>query len=341
MPDKEKNNDTATKKAEKNTEAKQVISEDERFHYIGFEVFPGKPKDLFESEEEKKKWVESVIERRKKGAALIREECTLCEERVTLIDKIVLSIACVVIFASLFMPWFAVYNEIEETATISETPADSAMVAATTADSLNDSLAAIMDSAVDTAAAVAQQETAPVDTAAMAATEAGGEKASVTSEKRGVTEEIIHGYVAKKKFYKEYDRVSAIGAIISIGSLGSYVFSSGFALLLTVIVFMIYIILCIALPIYTLFGLYGGKGDPDEQVLKLKKILRYNWIPLILFVIALVLSFFGGDYSFDAASMYTSLGDGYNVGVFLDSLSWGVIVSLAAFILVAAKGSEI
>ncbi len=341
MPDKEKNSNTATK-AEKKTEIKRNISEDERFHYIGFEVFPGKPKDLFKSEAEKKKWVDSVIERRKKGAK-IREECTLLEERVTLIDKIVLSIACVVIFASLFMPWFAVYNEIEETAKITETPADSAMVAATPADSLTDSLAAVMGSALDTTTAGAQQEAAPVDTAAMAAaaTTGSGGRASVTSEKQGVTEEIIHGYVAKKKYYKEYDRVSAIGAIISIGSLGSYVFSSGFALLLTVIVFLVYILLCIALPIYTLIGLYGGKGDPDERVLKLKKILRYNWIPLILFVVALVLSFFGGDYSFDAATMYSSLGDGYNVGVFLDSLSWGVIISLAAFILVAAKGSEI
>ena len=58
MPDKEKNSNTATK-TEKKNEIKRVISEDERFHYIGFEVFPGKPKDLFESEEEKKNIIET------------------------------------------------------------------------------------------------------------------------------------------------------------------------------------------------------------------------------------------------------------------------------------------
>ena len=61
----------------------------------------------------------------------------------------------------------------------------------------------------------------------------------------------------------------------------------------------------------------------------------------MLFAAAFVFSFIGADYSFEAAAFYSSLGANYGIGVFLDSLSWGIFVSLCAFLLVAVKGIEI
>ncbi len=301
------------------------ITENQRFRYIGFEVFPGKPKDLFKSDKEKAKYVDDVVAKRAKGDVL-REQCTLLEARVSFSDRLVLTIASLLIFATLFIPWYSAYNEIVEEST---KPAQTEQAPAVT-----DSTMLAM--AGDSLAAAGGQAVAATTTADTAA-----QSAMTTTQPAGSNEEVITGYVAKKKIRKEYVRLSGIGSFLALGSIMSYAFSAGAAAALSVIIFLIYTLLCIALPVYTLYGLYGIKGDPDKQALQLKKMLRLNWLPLILFLAVLVLSFFGSDYGFDATTLFTSLGTGFNPAVFLDVLSWGIIISLGGFILVAAKGIEI
>ena len=90
------------------------------------------------------------------------------------------------------------------------------------------------------------------------------------------------------------------------------------------------------------YGIYGLKGDPDQKALALKKILQYNWIPLCLLVFAMVISFVGASYGFsNPQEIFTSIGNSYSIATFLGSLSYGVMISLAAFILIAVKGVEI
>lgn len=316
------------------------ITEDQRFNFIGFEVFPGKPKDLFKSDKEKDKFVNGVLAKREKGETL-RDECTLLEERVSFIDRLVLTVASVLIFAALFVPWYSAYNEIVEEEPIpvvseeAAVMADSAMLAAA-----GDTLAAGGQAAVGEDATVPAagsqegQEIAEGETG-----EAVGAATDVVSA--SAAEEVIHGYVAKRKIHKEYSRVSGIGSVAGLGSMGSYVFSSGAVVIITAIIFILYALMCIGAPAYTLYGLYGMKGDSDQKALRLKKMLRLNWLPLILFVLALILSFFGAEYGFDSESVFTSLGRAYGPGVFLGTLSWGIIISMSAFILVAVKGVEI
>lgn len=311
------------------------ISDSQRFKYIGFEVFPGKPKDLFKSEAEKSKLVESVIAKRSKGE-VIREKCTLLEERVSITDRLVLTVACLVILVTLFIPWYSAYNEVvEETATsaVSGMQSDSAMMAIMEGDS-----AFMAAENPDTAAGPA---TTDEQAEALAVEDEQAEAYLAQVEAAGSSEEVIHGMTARKKIYREYSRLSGIGAILALGSTGSYVFSSGFILVLIAIILMLYTILCVGLPIYTLYGIYGTKGDADERALKLKKIVRYNWVPVVLFVVTIIISFVGADYSFDPTMFYSSLGASYGIGVLLNSLSWGIFVSLCAFILVAVKGIEI
>jgi len=298
--------------------AAKRIPDSQRFKYIGFEVFPGKPKDLFKSDAEKSKFVDAVIAKRAKGE-VIREECILLEERVTTRDRVVLAIASLVILVTLFIPWYSAYNEVvEET----EVPAATEMrfdsIGAATTE--GDSVFMATEENLDTTTLIAADEP----------TEAGGS-----------SEEVIHGMKARKRIYREYSRLSGLGAFLALGNLGSQVFSSGFILVLTAIILMLYTILCIALPVYTLYGLFGVKGKADERALRLKKILRYNWVPLVLIVFTIIISFVGAKYSFDPAMFYSSLSTGYGIGVLLNSLSWGIFVSLCAFILVAVKGIEI
>ena len=313
--------------------SKNKISEQQRFRYIGFEVFPGKPKDLFKSDAEKEKYVEVIKAKREEGE-VIREQCTLLEDRVSFLDRLVMIIASLAIIISLFIPWFSAYNEIVEE---SKAPRqNSAVVSDSTKMSPESNMGTVADSnAITTTSPTAS--TTPTETAPTEPKPAVREGVTKT----GASEEIIHGYVARKKIHREYSRISAIGAILSLGSEGKYVFSSGFILVLTGIIFLLIFILCIVLPIYTLYGLFGIKGDADKKALKLKKMLRFNWIPLVLFILTMVLSFFGANYGFDAANLFGSLGESYGPGAFLNTISWGVFISLGAFIIIAVKGIEI
>lgn len=311
---------------EKKKKSKQRITEDQRFRYIGFEVFPGKPKDLFKSDSEKTKYIDAIKKKRESGESL-REHCTLMEDRVTMGDRVVLSIACIMILITLFFPWFSAYNEIEEEVPIINKAAvvDSTALAMTGSDSL------MADS---TLAVVSKGTTGKTDSASASLE-------NVVSEKTSSSEEIIVGIKARKKIHKEYSRLSGFGVLLPFGGVGSKVFSSGFILILTGIIIFLYAILSILLPLYTLYGLYGLKGDPDVRALKLKKIVKMSWIPVILFVVAVFLSFFGAEYGFNPVDFYASLSNGYGPGVLLDTLSWGIIISLCSFIIVAVKGAEI
>ena len=321
------------------------IDEKKRFNYIGFEVFPGEPKDLFKSDAEKKKYVDKVQAKRQ-GHDALREDCTLLEERVSGFDRIVLTIAAVVVVASLFLPWYSAYNEIVEEAVVKENPVVMAASDSLDLSAASDSAGAMVDSA---ALIMAEQtsETAPsgTDTSVMAATGTNTEGATGAlgeSQPSSSSEEVISGFTGRRKsIHKEYDHLTGLGVFASFGSIGSTVFSSGFVLIISGILMLVYQLLCLALPAYTIYGMYGVKGDADQKALALKKIVRYNWIPVIIFVLVLFISFIGANYGFDAPSMYTSLGDSYGVGAILNTFSWGVIVTLGGFVLLAAKGSEI
>lgn len=331
------------------------INEKERFTYIGFEVFPGEPKDIFKSDAERKKLIEIAVEKRSRKET-IRETCTLMEERISLVDRYVLTISCLLIFAALFMPWYSAYNEFVEEVQATESEAvsdstalvsDSMMLAQLEAnpDSLPDSLvqlAAVSDEGAG------EPESVPIEgeqqIAAVTETGSGdaeSERAEVGRIRNTANEEIIHGYVARKKIRREYSRLSGLGSIFSLGSVGALLFSSGAVLIVTTIIFLLFTLACICLPAYTLYGLYGTKGDDDSRALQLKKIVRYNWIPILLFLLAFILSFVGSDYGFDPSTMFTSIGNEYGPGVFLGSLSWGVFLSIGGSILLAVKGSEI
>jgi hypothetical protein len=271
---------------DKQTVGRPRISDDDRFHYIGFDVYPGKPKDLFASEAEKSSIVEAVRAKRDKGE-LIREDCTLLTPRISKVERLLLTISCVVILFSLLAPWYSVYNEI-------------------------------------------------VEQPAAASGQIAGQKSAGAEG-----EEIITGVRIQKKTHRDYESLSGIGSLLAVGSAGGNMFSSGFVLILTAIIGLVFPLLSIALAIYMLMVLYQSKGTPDEIAVRLKEKLRLNWIPVILFAFAFVISFLGANYGFNAQTMFSSLGTDYGPGVFLGTLSWGILVALGAFLLMALKAVEI
>jgi hypothetical protein len=332
----------------KKTTSDKHVSDEQRFHYIGFDVFPGKAKDLFKSSAEKDKLVDALKAKRESGQ-IIRDECTLFEDRVSGMDRIVMTIACAVMLLSLFLPWFAVYNEVEETTTAA-VAVEEPLVVDDSLDMMSDSAALAMAEgdtlgvAGDDIEAVASEVLASATEEEAVAGDTAGEDTVVeatSAHQQRSSEEVIHGYVAKKKYTKHFDRVGGLGAFVSLGSVGSAVFSSGAMLVVSAILMLLMILATLGLPLYSLYGLFGLKGTSDQKALALKKILKLNWIPMVLFTGVMFLAFVGANYGFDSESLYTSLGRSYGVGVFMDSLSWGAFVSISASVLLAVKGIEI
>jgi len=329
-------------KEEKRKPDKKAFDPDDRFRYLGFDIKPGKIGDLFKSDTEKESWVKRVLERRQKGART-REHNTLEEPRVAAYERIILTITSLVLIVSLFLPWFSGYHEtVVETEVV---PAEEAVAAVP--DSLAEGLMA--DSlAVAVTEEVAEPTEEVLETAALATEESETEAGvSVNENGRTVLDKDEAGFSSitshrkQKQVVREQMSLSAIGAIGSLGSIGGKVFSSGIAVMLTGILMIVYMLICIGLALYTLYALYGVKGDDDTRALKIKSILRLNWIPVIIYVVGIFLSLSGGTYSFDTVDMIAQIGDSYGTSTYLGLLSSGFYISLACFVISGAKSVEI
>jgi hypothetical protein len=95
----------------KKNEQEEKISEDLRFKYIGFEIFPEKLKSFWKSEEEKREYLEKVEKEESQAALLDRDHSLVQVSVFSKTDKIVLSITSFLLAISLFIPWFSVRGE--------------------------------------------------------------------------------------------------------------------------------------------------------------------------------------------------------------------------------------
>jgi len=314
---------------------------DKRFRYIGFEVHPGKIKDLFKSEKEKDELVDKVRAKRASGK-IGREETTFDTPRIAGYEKVTLTITSLVLILSLFFPWFSGYHEYEVESVVAPVEEQAVL-----ADSLADSLG--MEMTDSTALAAAEADTMGV----AAATEA---VAGVTGEvvEEGAAEQRPEGGTRlsgkddkgfasitsarkRKEIRREHQKATAVGSLTMLGTL----LSSGFVLKITGILFMIYMLFCVGGGVYNIYALYGLKGDADTKALKLKKVMQFAWVPVGIWVFCMIISFFGASYSFDTSDVLKQIGTSYGIGTYLSLLGYGFYLSLACFIINAVKAVEI
>lgn len=334
------------------------ISEKQRYNYIGFEVCPGTPKDLFKNDAEKQKLIEGVKAKRESDTTL-RDTCLLMEERISKGERIILAVASVAILAALILPWYSAYMVVpleSETEPVAQVVETLDTLAAAGLDSVAGALAAdgleadaleantLEANTLEANALVADLGDSLVmagsvdePVAEMTAVGAG----ALTHQGDRANVQIITAHTARARTVREYSELTGFGSLASVGTLISAMFSSGFILMITAILMLLYTLLCLALPIINLYSLFGLKGKPDDVALKVKKYLKLNWLPLIIFTAVFMLSFIGAEYGFNTEESFTSLGESYGVGVMLGSMSWGIIVALGASLLVAIKGIEI
>jgi len=313
---------------------------DERLRYIGFEIETGKLGDHFKSEAEKEFWVKRILQKRAKGFKL-RDETSFDKPRVAGYEKIVLTITSLMLIVSLFMPWFSGYKEYEV-----EVAAEAPALEMENAAAVTEEFELKPDSvSADTTTVIAAVSESDAETDVLATTgdiaeDAGdgtaeSEPAEIEKDEQGFTS--ISGVIKRKEYRKEYYSTSAIGAL---GMLGM-VFSSGIVLKITALLFIIYLLFCLVMAGMILYTLYGFKGSNDELALKLKGLMKYGWIPLGIWFVSFILSFFGASYSFDTTGMIRQLGTSYGIGTYLGLLGYGFYISLGCFVMSAAKAVEI
>ncbi|MEE9443053.1 MAG: hypothetical protein V3V99_10355 [candidate division Zixibacteria bacterium] len=318
-------------------------SSNERFKYIGFDVFPGKAGNLFKSDEERKSLIEKVMAKFGQSQGEVRDRCTLLEVRVSNVEKMFLAAVSVIMILAIFLPWFSGHFEIVTHRLVPQVFATEAVADTTATEDMKDSTV-IADDTQDDAAVTEDPETVVAEQQPIEEALADADSTMADSLMAAGTEEDVIPPNMTTITEVTYDRysISGIGALISIGTYGSYVFSSGFILILTGILMILFLLSCLGMGAYNLYLLFGVKmKDADAFALHLKKTLKFNWIPVLIWLGMLVLSFIGARYGFDSSVMVTQVGDSYSLMSFIGLTTGGMFVALGAFLVLALKGKEI
>lgn len=94
-----------------NKENAGKINNETRYRYIGFDVYPKKPKEFWKGEQERNNYLEEV-KKRGFGSALSESGHSLVRAVVfTKVDRLVLTVTSLLLTVSFFLPWFSLRGE--------------------------------------------------------------------------------------------------------------------------------------------------------------------------------------------------------------------------------------
>ena len=338
------------------------ISDPERLRYLGFDVGPSEIGELFKTKDEERKYVDHVIDKRDHNDVL-RDTSNFREERISATERYIVFGASLMIMISLFLPftpWVSGYVQTETEVTLTDVPAPADITADITTDgqpvadvsagaadatgeadtTVTPDAAGASGDAVDAVDATEGDETVASPTDASQTNDAIPSAAALT--RQGVVGfQDLQVSRKKTKIVRTPYSWSGVQILASLGSTGSKIFSSGVILIVSGILFLVYMLLSLAIPGYIGYCVMTIKGHPDEVALKLKSILKLAWIPVLVWAAILFLSVIGADYGFDTTDALVQVGESYGISAFLGLLGVGFYLSLAGFVLAGSKSVEI
>jgi hypothetical protein len=235
-------------KSQKNEER---VPEEIRFKYIGFDVYPKKPKRFWRSDEEKRKQLEEI---KKKGSrsALEDKDYSLVRAAVfSKVDRLILTITSLILTVSIVLPWFSLRGE-------------------------------------------------------------------------GFNSLIL-----------------GVGFFLKLGMLFGYAPLSGPLFSILVILVGLTIIFSFVAGLLSLLAMYRKYDQMESYLSNLKKNLRLNFIPLILWVVLIVILVVGMSTPFAGIFGVDGLGDGFTVVNFFLLSSYGIWLSLPSVIINCVKVSDL
>ncbi len=228
-------------------ESEQRVPEEVRFKYIGFDVYPKKVKKFWESEEEKRKYLEQMKQKSSGEALAERDHSLVRVEVFSRVDRMVLTLTSFLLTVSLFLPWFSVRGE------------------------------------------------------------------TYHSQILGV------GYFLK------------LGTLFGYAPLGGPLFS------VFVILVGLTILSSFGAGAISLAAIYRRSDDLERYLTGLKKRLKLNWIPVVLWVSVLFVSVISVPTPFADVFQVRGFGEGFNVISFFVLSSFGVWLTLPCAIVNCSK----
>ncbi|MCP4581714.1 MAG: hypothetical protein GY839_08840 [candidate division Zixibacteria bacterium] len=84
----------------------QMSPEELRYNYLGFEYEPGKLKEFWASDDEKKKFVDKIRARLGKNRTIERDFSVVNANQINKADRIIISIASIFLLLSFFLPYY-------------------------------------------------------------------------------------------------------------------------------------------------------------------------------------------------------------------------------------------
>ncbi len=232
-------------------EKKGEKEEDLRYKYIGFEVFPLKPRKFWKNAEEEKRYLEETKKRKEKGEREERDHSVVFVPIFTPVEKWVLSLTSSLMILSVFLPWFTFTR---------------------------------------------------------------GESAI---------------------------RYNALQYLINLGTAMTYSGLGGPLLGLSVIIFLFVILSSFIFGILNLLALYSKTNSEGGYLQKLKRSLRLNFVPLLLWLIAVILSIFGMATPLASAFGVNQLKDTFNVVTLVSISGTGLWISLGCWVMNSIKANDL
>jgi hypothetical protein len=85
---------------------KNIDPEELRYNYLGFEYVPGKLKEFWASDNERKSYLDKIRQRLKGQHSIERDSSVVNARQINPADRIVMSVASLIMVLSLFIPYY-------------------------------------------------------------------------------------------------------------------------------------------------------------------------------------------------------------------------------------------
>ncbi len=136
-------------------------------------------------------------------------------------------------------------------------------------------------------------------------------------------------------------RYSALQYLFKFGSLMTYSGLGGALMGILAVLFLLMIIVSFLLGIFNLLSIYGKTSMEENYLPKIKRSLKFNSIPFVLWIMAIVLSIIGIATPLASALGVKQLKEAFNVVTLVSISGIGLWISIGCWVLNSVKANDL
>jgi hypothetical protein len=136
-------------------------------------------------------------------------------------------------------------------------------------------------------------------------------------------------------------KYSPLNYIFNFGFLASYSALGGFLAGLFVTLLFVTLILSFVFGIGTLYFLYSKPNPVEKYYGRLKRMLFFNYLPLLLWITVIIISVIGFPSPFGTGFGVKEIGENFSFINFITATSYGMWITLACLVINAWKTTDL